>query len=44
MTKARRVKWAGLMAHTREKRNAHQILVGKPERRNHLVDLIYMGT
>jgi hypothetical protein len=31
MIKGRRVRWAGHVARVREKRNAHRILVGKPE-------------
>jgi hypothetical protein len=29
--KSRRMRWAGLVARVREKRNAYRILVGKPE-------------
>jgi hypothetical protein len=31
MIKSRRIKWAGHVARTGEKRNAYRILVGKPE-------------
>jgi hypothetical protein len=31
MIKLRRMRWAGHVAHMREKRNAYRILVGKPE-------------
>jgi hypothetical protein len=34
--KARRMKWAGHVARTGEKRNAYRLLVGKPERRRPL--------
>jgi hypothetical protein len=29
--KSRRMRWAGHIARMREKRNAHRLLVGKPE-------------
>jgi hypothetical protein len=31
MIKSRRMRWAGLVAPMKEKRNAYRILVGKPE-------------
>jgi hypothetical protein len=31
MIKLKRMRWAVHVAHTREMRNAHKILVGKPE-------------
>jgi hypothetical protein len=31
MIKSRGMRWPGLVAHMREKRNAYRILVGKPE-------------
>jgi hypothetical protein len=31
MTKLRRIRWAGHVAHMGEKRNAYRVLVGKPE-------------
>jgi hypothetical protein len=31
MIKSRKMRWAGLVAHMREKRNAYRVLVGKPE-------------
>jgi hypothetical protein len=34
MTKSRRINWVGNVARTREKRNEHRILVGKPEGKN----------
>jgi hypothetical protein len=33
MIKSRRMNWVGHVAHMGEKRNAHRILVGKPERK-----------
>jgi hypothetical protein len=35
--KLRRTKWAGHVARMGEGRGAYRILVGRPERRNHLV-------
>jgi hypothetical protein len=34
--KARKMRWAGNIARTREKRNAYRLLVGKPEERRPL--------
>jgi hypothetical protein len=31
MIKSKRMRWAGHVAHTGEKRNAYRVLVGKPE-------------
>jgi hypothetical protein len=49
MIKSRRIRWAGYVARTGEKRNAYSILVGKPEGkrplgrpRRRLVDSIKM--
>jgi hypothetical protein len=36
MTKSRRMRWAGHVARMRETRNAHRILVGKPERKRRI--------
>jgi hypothetical protein len=35
----RRIKWAGNIARVGDTRNAHKILVGKSEKRNHSEDL-----
>jgi hypothetical protein len=34
--KSRRMRWAGHVARTGEKRNVHRLLVGKPERKRPL--------
>jgi hypothetical protein len=36
MIKSKRMRWAGHVAHMREKRNAYRILVGKLERKRPL--------
>jgi hypothetical protein len=36
MIKSRRIRWAGHVAQTGEKRNVYRILVGKPERKRPL--------
>jgi hypothetical protein len=37
--KSRKMRWAGYVAGMGEMRNAHKVLVGKPERKNHSEDL-----
>jgi hypothetical protein len=39
VVKARRMRWAGHVAHLGEVRGAYNILVGKPEGRNHWEDI-----
>ena len=39
MLKSRRMRWAGHVARTGEKRNTYRILVGKPERKRPLARL-----
>jgi hypothetical protein len=34
--KSRRLRWTGHVAHTKERRGAYRVLVGKPEGRYHL--------
>jgi hypothetical protein len=38
MINARRLRWAGHVAHMEDRRGSFRILVGKPEGRNHLED------
>jgi hypothetical protein len=35
VTKSKRLKWPGHIAHMGKRRNAYRVLVGKPEGRNH---------
>jgi hypothetical protein len=42
--KLRRMRWAGHVAHTGEKRGVYRVLVGKPEGRDHLEDPGIDGT
>jgi hypothetical protein len=37
--KSRRIRWAGHVAPTGERRRAYRVLMGKPEERYHLEDL-----
>jgi hypothetical protein len=37
--KSRRMRWVGLVARIGDKGDAHRVLVGKPEGKNHLEDL-----
>jgi hypothetical protein len=41
--KSRRMRWAGYVAHVREKRDAYQVLVGKPEGKRPLRTPGYMS-
>jgi hypothetical protein len=43
MIKSRRMRWEGHVAVVRKKRNAHRILVGKPEGKRPLGRPRYMG-
>ena len=36
VTKSRRIRWAGLIPRMEERRTVYRVLVGKPERRDHL--------
>jgi len=43
MIKPSRLRWTGNVTHTGEMKNAHRILAGKPDRKDHMVDLIGDG-
>jgi len=40
MIKSSRLRWTGNVTHIREMKNACRILAGKPDRKDHMVDLI----
>jgi hypothetical protein len=43
MTKSNRLRWTGNVAHMGEMKNTCRILAGKPDRKDHMVDLITAG-